>query len=79
MSASNRSASLNTVQKVDICIGEDGTPVGSLTNVRQGQRKNTSLSDTAPNAWGRRVIARAHAKQRRSNPQVRALTELDFL
>jgi serine/threonine-protein kinase HipA len=121
MIASNRSASLNTVQKVDVCIGEEGTPVGSLTYIRQGQRENTSfayspnwlgnpqrfkvspdleltpdyqqrkaptkvdspfhfaLADTAPDAWGRRVIARAHAKQRRSNPQIRALTELDYL
>jgi serine/threonine-protein kinase HipA len=121
MNTSNRSAALNTVQKVDICIGEEGTPVGSLTYVRQGQRENTSfaysptwlasplrfkvspdleltldyqqrkaptkgdspfhfaLADTAPDAWGRRVIARAHAKQRRSNPQIRPLTELDYL
>ncbi len=121
MTLPKRSASLNTVQKVDICIGEEGAHVGSLTYVQQGQRENTSfayvaswlanperfkispdleltsdyqqrkapakgdspfhfaLADTAPDAWGRRVIARAHAKQRRDSPQIRALTELDYL
>jgi serine/threonine-protein kinase HipA len=121
MSETKRRPSLNILQKIDVCIGEEGTPVGSLTYVQQGQRENTSfaygpawlanperfkispdleltsdyqqrkastkvdspfhcaLADTAPDAWGRRVIARAHAKQRRSSPQLRALTELDYL
>jgi serine/threonine-protein kinase HipA len=121
MSEAMRKPSLNSLQKIDVCIGDEGTPVGSLTYVQQGQRENTSFAyaatwlasrekfkispdlelisdyqqrkastkvdspfhyafaDTAPDAWGRRVIARAHAKQRRSNPQVRALTELDYL
>lgn len=38
-----------------------------------------ALADTAPDAWGRRVIARAHAKQRRTDPALGALSELDYL
>ena len=38
-----------------------------------------ALADTAPDAWGRRVIARAHARERKRNPRVGALTEMDYL
>jgi serine/threonine-protein kinase HipA len=38
-----------------------------------------ALADTAPDAWGRRVIARAHAKERKLNPNLAALNELDYL
>lgn len=38
-----------------------------------------ALADTEPDAWGRRVIARAHAKERKDNPALTALTELDYL
>jgi serine/threonine-protein kinase HipA len=38
-----------------------------------------AIADTAPDAWGRRIISRDHAKRRKSNPQLSALTELDFL
>ena len=38
-----------------------------------------ALGDTEPDAWGRRVIARAHAKRREADPTVGALTELDYL
>ena len=38
-----------------------------------------ALADTEPDAWGRRVIARAHAKERQKNPALKALTELDYL
>lgn len=38
-----------------------------------------ALADTAPDSWGRRVIARAHAKARKANSALRALTELDYL
>jgi serine/threonine-protein kinase HipA len=38
-----------------------------------------AIADTAPDAWGRRVIARDHAKRRKSDPQLPALTELDYL
>ena len=38
-----------------------------------------ALADTAPDAWGRRVIARAHAKARQTEPSLGALDELDYL
>lgn len=38
-----------------------------------------ALADTVPDAWGRRVIARDHAKRWRSNPALKALSELDYL
>ncbi|MCW2312808.1 type II toxin-antitoxin system HipA family toxin [Rhodoferax antarcticus] len=108
-------------QQIDVCIGQSGTTVGSLTYVKQGQRENTAfvydpswlaspdsfkispeleltadfqwrraasaldspfsyaVADTAPDAWGRRVIARDHAKRRKTAPTLAALTELDYL
>jgi serine/threonine-protein kinase HipA len=38
-----------------------------------------ALADTEPDAWGRRVIARARAKERKKDPSLKALTELDYL
>ena len=38
-----------------------------------------AIADTAPDAWGRRVIARDHAKRRKNDPGLPALTELDYL
>ncbi len=38
-----------------------------------------ALADTEPDSWGRRVIARAHAKERQKNPSLGPLTELDYL
>lgn len=38
-----------------------------------------ALADTEPDSWGRRVIARAHAKERGKNPALDALTALDYL
>ena len=38
-----------------------------------------TLADTEPDSWGRRVIARAHAKARKQNPSLRALAEVDYL
>ncbi|MDR2839198.1 MAG: type II toxin-antitoxin system HipA family toxin [Azonexus sp.] len=38
-----------------------------------------AIADTAPDAWGRRVIARDHAKRRKDNPELAALSELDYL
>lgn len=38
-----------------------------------------ALSDTTPDTWGRRVIERAHAKERKKNPTLPPLTELDYL
>jgi serine/threonine-protein kinase HipA len=40
---------------------------------------HAAIADTAPDAWGRRVIDRAHAKARRANPVLQPLTELDYL
>ncbi|HEY1393082.1 MAG TPA: HipA N-terminal domain-containing protein, partial [Methylibium sp.] len=36
-----------------------------------------AIADTAPDAWGRRVVDRARAKDRRLNPKLGPLTELD--
>jgi serine/threonine-protein kinase HipA len=38
-----------------------------------------ALADTEPDSWGRRVMARAHAKARKNNPALGALNELDYL
>ncbi|MDI9331356.1 MAG: HipA domain-containing protein [Alphaproteobacteria bacterium] len=38
-----------------------------------------ALADTAPDAWGRRVIARAHAKARAKDVSLGPLTEADYL
>jgi len=38
-----------------------------------------AIADTAPDAWGRRVIARDHAKRRKDDPRLAALTEMDYL
>lgn len=38
-----------------------------------------ALADTEPDAWGRRVIARAHAKARATDASLRPLTEIDYL
>ncbi|WP_187394984.1 type II toxin-antitoxin system HipA family toxin [Pigmentiphaga aceris] len=38
-----------------------------------------ALADTTPDAWGRRVIARDHAKRRRTDQKPQPLTELDYL
>lgn len=38
-----------------------------------------AIADTSPDAWGRRVIARDHAKRRKADPRLTALTELDYL
>ncbi|RDV00527.1 type II toxin-antitoxin system HipA family toxin [Trinickia dinghuensis] len=38
-----------------------------------------ALADTEPDAWGRRVIERAHAKARRADPALAPLNELDYL
>ena len=38
-----------------------------------------AIADTAPDAWGRRLIARDHARRRKEHPKLPALTELDYL
>ncbi|MDO4231956.1 MAG: HipA domain-containing protein [Lautropia sp.] len=108
-------------QQVQVCIGDAGTPTGTLVYARQGRRENSSfayqdswlerrgsfnvsadlfwgpghqphkaaspqdsvfhgaLADTSPDAWGRRVIARDHAKRRKHDPTLAPLSELDYL
>ncbi|HVW67998.1 MAG TPA: type II toxin-antitoxin system HipA family toxin [Steroidobacteraceae bacterium] len=38
-----------------------------------------ALADTAPDAWGRRVIQRSHAKRRAADPTLAPLTAFDYL
>ena len=38
-----------------------------------------AIADTAPDAWGRRVVARDHAKRRKDNAELTALSEMDYL
>lgn len=38
-----------------------------------------ALADTAPDSWGRRVIARDHARRRAAGEDLGPLTELDYL
>ncbi len=40
---------------------------------------HSALADTEPDAWGCRVIARAHARERKKNPSLPALTAFDYL
>jgi serine/threonine-protein kinase HipA len=52
--------------------------------LRKPNTKNDScfflaLADTEPDAWGRRVIARAHAKARAKDPTLQPLNEADYL
>lgn len=52
--------------------------------LRKPASKNDScfflaLADTEPDAWGRRVIARAHAKARAKNAALGPLSEVDYL
>jgi serine/threonine-protein kinase HipA len=39
----------------------------------------SALADTEPGAWGKRVIQRAHAKQRQRDPDLGPLTRFDIL
>ncbi len=120
MAALKNTANAQKVQ-LDVCIGKEGLPVGTLAYVKEGAREYSvfaysqawlghparfaispdlalamgyqirkpptkddarfflALADTEPDAWGRRVIARAHAKERKINPTLKALTELDYL
>jgi serine/threonine-protein kinase HipA len=38
-----------------------------------------ALADTAPDAWGRRIIQRAHVKRRAADPTAAPLTAFDYL
>ena len=58
-------------------------PLGRGHQTHKASNDNSTfccaLADTEPDAWGRRVIARAHAKERKTNASLKALTELDYL
>lgn len=64
-------------------ISPDLAPTPLYQTRKPESREDTAfffaLGDTEPDAWGRRVIARAHAKRREADPTLRALTELDYL
>src|SRR5260370_21293406 len=110
-------------QTMQVCLGEQAIPVGTLTYSRQGTRENTSfvyddtwlesgnrfeispdlaltreryfhkaatrsdsifhfgIADTEPDGWGCKVIAREHAKRRKSGEvgEGAAVTEMDYL
>ncbi|MDR1825560.1 MAG: HipA domain-containing protein [Bifidobacteriaceae bacterium] len=110
-----------TRQVVEVCLGAQAVPVGSLTYALQGRREYSAfsydggwlsrpdgfnvsadlqflpgyqphkaaterdsvffgaLADTEPDTWGRRVIARAHAKRRAQDASLGPLTEIDHL
>ncbi len=46
---------------------------------KEDSRFFMALADTEPDSWGRRVIARAHAKRRKHDASLGALSELDYL
>ncbi len=59
-------------------------PLGPGYSVRRAPSREDSvfhhaLADTEPDAWGRRVIARAHARARKHDPALPALTAFDYL
>ncbi len=59
-------------------------PLHSGRQLRRAPTKDDSrfflaLGDTEPDTWGRRVIARDHAKERKKNPTLKVLNELDYL
>jgi serine/threonine-protein kinase HipA len=58
-------------------------PLGAGYQTRKAASEHDSifhfaLADTQPDAWGRRIIARDHAKRRRADA-LPALTEIDYL
>ena len=67
--------------------GFEISPDLPLQEGQQNQRAQTvaescfhhALADTEPDAWGRRIINRAHAKARRANPHLPALNAFDYL
>ena len=123
MTASPKSSQPGLSSKVElnVFIGREELPVGTLVYVKAGQREFSqfaytpgwltderafdispdlqrvhgfqarraptkddscffqALADTEPDAWGRRVIARAHARERKDNLALGPLTELDYL
>ena len=59
-------------------------PLGEARAVRRAPNQEESpfpcaLADTEPDAWGRRVISRAHARHRQQQPDIPPLTRFDYL
>jgi serine/threonine-protein kinase HipA len=59
-------------------------PLGEARTVRRAPSPDESpfpgaLADTEPDAWGRRVIGRAHARRRQQQPGIPPLTRFDYL
>ncbi len=59
-------------------------PLGSSRVTRRAPTAEDSpfpfaLADTEPDAWGRRIISRAHARRRRDDSSVAPLTRFDYL
>lgn len=64
-------------------VSPDLTPAPTYQTRKPASKEDSmfflAMGDTAPDAWGRRVISRAHAKLRKNDPSLGALTELDYL
>lgn len=64
-------------------VSPDLSPTPTYQTRKPASREDSlfflAMGDTAPDAWGRRVISRAHAKRRKDDPSLGALTELDYL
>lgn len=64
-------------------VSPDLTPTPTYQTRKPASKEDSlfflAMGDTAPDAWGRRVISRAHAKRRKNDPSLGALTELDYL
>ncbi|MBV6272246.1 HipA domain-containing protein [Alcaligenaceae bacterium CGII-47] len=64
-------------------VSPDLTPTPTYQTRKPPSKEDSlfflAMGDTAPDAWGRRVISRAHAKRRKKDPSLGALTELDYL
>ncbi|EOD4130754.1 type II toxin-antitoxin system HipA family toxin [Yersinia enterocolitica] len=61
----------------DLSLGAGYQPHKALS--AQDSSFHSAIADTAPDAWGRRVIARDHAKRRKDNSMIAPLTEMDYL
>jgi serine/threonine-protein kinase HipA len=64
-------------------ISPDLTLAPGYVNRRSPSRDDSvffgALADTEPDSWGRRVIDRAHARARKTDPSLGPLTTLDYL
>ena len=65
-------------------VSPDLSLVAGQHQIRKAPSKQDSafhfaFADTEPDTWGRRIIARAHAKARKLDPELKSLSELDYL